>query len=249
MLDAEVRVDMPSLERLFTDDFVRMTLAGFETKPNFLNNLKTGRNRFKAYDLSDVQIHIHGNIAVIAGGLHLVSANGDTQNMFGDIWVERNGTWQMSGWVTSRPAPAGRITPGDTPMKKLDVAGLDAAQMTLLKRNEEFFSAHTRVDTAALDSLVTSDFFRLNDEGIVNRAKFFDDLKTSKTRFAILEPGEVKVQVYGNSAMLTGLFRRKDAASDTQNGFMSAWVLQKGKWRAVAWIEDAHPQPNAPAAR
>jgi hypothetical protein len=118
----------------------------------------------------------------------------------------------------------------------------------LLKRNEEMFGAHTRAD-AALDQFLASDFIRLTVDGIRNKAGFLNDLKTGKTRFEIFEPNDVKVHVYGTSAVLIGGFRMKDAASDTQNSFLDVWVQQKGKWRAAAWIADPHPQPQAaPAA-
>ena len=111
------------------------------------------------------------------------------------------------------------------------------------------FSAQARADTAALDQLITSDFRRLTVDGIQNKATFLDDLKTGKTRFEILEPNDVKVHVYGATAILSGGFRLKDSSSDTQNLFLDVWVQQKGKWKTTAWIADPHPQPGGGAGR
>jgi Domain of unknown function (DUF4440) len=155
----------------------------------------------------------------------------------------------MSAWVTNRPM-TGKAVPGDAPVKKTDTAGLSALEQSLLKRNEDMFGAQARADTAALDQFYTGDFFRLTVDGIQNKARFLDDLKTGKVRFEILEPNDVRIHVYGTTAILAGGFRMKNSASDTQNVFLDVWVQQKGKWRTAAWIADPHPQPQAaPAAR
>jgi hypothetical protein len=191
---------------------------------------------------------MYGTTAILAGGFHLKSAAGDTQNLFADVWKEQNGKWQMLAWVTNRPIQ-GKPVPGDAPVKKTETAGLGALELSLLKANEEMFGAQTRADTAALDRFFTGDFIRLTVDGIRNKAGFFDDLKTGKIRFEILEPNNVKVHVFGTTAILAGGFRLKNSASDTQNVFLDVWVREKGKWRTAAWIADPHPQPQtSPAA-
>src|SRR5579862_9282916 len=103
MLDAEMRADIPAFEQFLPDSFVRMTQGGIQNKSDFLNALKNGRNRFMAYELKDVQLRVYGTTAVLAGGFHLKSTNGDTDNLFADVWIQQKGKWQTPAWVTNRP--------------------------------------------------------------------------------------------------------------------------------------------------
>lgn len=49
-------------------------------------------------------------------------------------------------------------------------------------------------------------------------------------------PSDVKVRVYGNGAVVTGLVKiaGEGAEAETRERFIQMWVEHRGKWRMVA---------------
>jgi hypothetical protein len=112
MAAAEVRGDIPALERLFTDDYTHSHAVGvLEKRADFLDDIKAGRRKYSALDLSEVEVRAYTASAIITGHVHIKNLTGDTQNLFLDVWVLQQGKWRMAAWVTTRipPAPAGSV--------------------------------------------------------------------------------------------------------------------------------------------
>ena len=97
-------------------------------------------------------------------------------------------------------------------------------------------------DTKALDLLLADTFVSIDVDGsIQTKQEFLASLKVPGYQApaqAVTE--QSKVDVYGNSAVVTGVFRtqsgRKGKSVTHRERFLDTWVNLKGMWKCVASV-------------
>ncbi len=97
-------------------------------------------------------------------------------------------------------------------------------------------------DTKALDLLLADSFVSIDIDGSMEtKREFLTSLKTSgyqPPQQAVTE--QSKVDVYGNSAVVVGVFRtqagRKGKAVTRRERFLDTWVNFNGTWKCVASV-------------
>jgi len=109
-VEAQVRGDFPTLERLMSDDFTYTHSSGeTQAKGEFLADLKSGKRVFKSVKHEDVRVRVYGSTAVLTGRSNFVVVNGgkelDLPLRFIGVYVKRNGDWQMVAWQSTKIAP------------------------------------------------------------------------------------------------------------------------------------------------
>jgi ketosteroid isomerase-like protein len=111
---AMIAGDLDTLGALLADELTYTHSSGrVDTKVQFLDSLRTGRQKYFAIAPEDTAVRVFGDTAVSTGqsAMH-VSAGGQESRFrirFTDVWVRRGGRWQMVAWQSTRlpePSPA-----------------------------------------------------------------------------------------------------------------------------------------------
>jgi uncharacterized protein (TIGR02246 family) len=105
--------------------------------------------------------------------------------------------------------------------------------------DHERIQAQINADAPALDRLYAADFLGVGPSGTVRtKAQVIADFTSGELKFQNITTDEVRVRVYGDTAVETGLStmtgqdKGKSVPRDTR--FTRVWVKQQGHWRLVA---------------
>ena len=117
----------------------------------------------------------------------------------------------------------------------------DSSDIKELTRLEQVWNdAHLRGDAAALEKLWAEDLFvTVPDMPVMNKEESLAVSKAGKMKFDIYKTSDIRIKVYGNSAVVTGqLVRIRDAKStkfEDDWRFTKVYVRRDGRWQVVAW--------------
>jgi ketosteroid isomerase-like protein len=122
------------------------------------------------------------------------------------------------------PVLAAAQTPSD------DIRAADAKRIAALVQG----------DVAALSPLLAEDLTYTHTNGLVeNREQFLAAVSSGKIDYEVVEPSDVQVRVYGNTAVMTGRADMKIKAQGNPMAFgirfTSVWVKGEGGWILAAW--------------
>jgi uncharacterized protein (TIGR02246 family) len=105
--------------------------------------------------------------------------------------------------------------------------------------DDERIQAQIHADAAALNRIYAEDFIGVGPSGTVRtKPQVLSDFTSGTLKFQSITTDEVRVRVYENTAVETGLStmigqdKGKDVPRDTR--FTRVWVKQQGQWRLVA---------------
>ena len=123
----------------------------------------------------------------------------------------------------------------------------------ILRLEKEIMSHIRAKDTRALERLLTADFVYRTPGADVSRADFLKGIASVPGRITSVEGEGLRVSVYGETAILTGVQRARVRADDgsEQEGvsaFTDVFVKQHGRWRlALAYGVELPTPPAEPA--
>jgi ketosteroid isomerase-like protein len=114
--------------------------------------------------------------------------------------------------------------------------------------DQKRFDAMTKNDLDTLGTLLADDLTYHHSSGAADsKAAYIETLRTGKTRYHTIEPSEVKVRVYGTTAIVTGLaklsFTSNGQVTNTQLRYTDVWVRKGNAWQMVSWQSTRLPQP------
>lgn len=114
----------------------------------------------------------------------------------------------------------------------------DGAEEELLKLEKALAEAIVKNDLEGIGRLVTDDWIIINPNGeIVDRARFFEVIKSGALTHDTMESEDFRVRVYEESAVVTGLTRTKGKFMgqdfSTQERATDVFVKCDGQWRCV----------------
>ena len=90
------------------------------------------------------------------------------------------------------------------PMKNTDV------ENELLKLEKEFAAAIVKNDPEAIGRFVTDDWIIINaDGGIIDKERFLEVIKSGTLTHEMMESDDIRIRVYGDSAVVSALTRTK----------------------------------------
>jgi ketosteroid isomerase-like protein len=117
-------------------------------------------------------------------------------------------------------------------------------QSKIIALEKAWNQAYKLGDIRALDTLLDDRIVLINDDGTVQtKAEFLAGVKPSKSQEQQVAPESMKVHVFGNTAIATGVFRAKGVEGGKpyvrRERFVDTWVYSRGKWVCVA--TDATP--------
>lgn len=101
--------DLPALEASLGDDLIYThSSASVDTKASYVGSIRSGALKYVSVEPSEMKVRVYGTTAVITAMAKVTSiSNGQTMNnqlRYTDVWVLRDGRWQMVGWQSTRMA-------------------------------------------------------------------------------------------------------------------------------------------------
>jgi ketosteroid isomerase-like protein len=110
---------------------------------------------------------------------------------------------------------------------------------TIRKLDNERIQAQIHADAVALDRIYADDFIGVGPSGTVRtKPQVISDFTSGDLKFQSITTDEVKVRVYENTAVETGLStmlgQDKGKAVPRETRFTRVWIKQEGRWRLVA---------------
>jgi len=114
------------------------------------------------------------------------------------------------------------------------------AEQEIRRVNREFDEAEGRRDFAAIERALADDFIWTTFEGSVfNRAETGEHLRSGDSRYELYLSDDVRVRVYGDTAVVTArlLRRGRNSKRDLSGEFRytRVYVKQMRRWRMVAY--------------
>lgn len=96
--EAILKGDTATLDKLTSDDYTNTTAQGkVEKKAEIMDGFKSGKIKFESRELSDLDVRVYGNTAVVTGQVNQKATNNgvDTsgQSLFTRVYVKQNGRW------------------------------------------------------------------------------------------------------------------------------------------------------------
>jgi ketosteroid isomerase-like protein len=112
------------------------------------------------------------------------------------------------------------------------------AEEELLKIENGFTEAIVKNDPEAIGRLVADDWIIIDpDGGIVERTRFFEVIKSGALTHDMMESEDLRVRVYGDSAVVTAVTRTKGKFMgqefSTQERATDVFVKRDGRWQCV----------------
>jgi ketosteroid isomerase-like protein len=115
----------------------------------------------------------------------------------------------------------------------------DSQETKLLVMEHLWNEAQVNRDSRALDSMIGAAFVNTEYDGEVSdRSKFLADIKDPQFNLSSLTIQDLKISMYGDSAVVVGNYRTKGTyqgkAYEHVGRFTDTWVLTEGRWQCVA---------------
>ena len=112
-------------------------------------------------------------------------------------------------------------------------------EQELLKINREYDEALLRGDAIVLERLYSEEFVYTTPDGEVrDKAQQLAFTKTGDLRLESGQSDDVRVRIYGNTAVMTGRFtatgKFRGKSIDIRERYTAVWVKKQGRWRLVA---------------
>jgi ketosteroid isomerase-like protein len=120
------------------------------------------------------------------------------------------------------------------------MSGGASVEEQIKKIERDRAAAVVKGDVAALEGLTSDDYTLINASGrLSDKATTMNDIKTGVIKLTANEVSDLKVRVYGDTAVVTG----KSSAKGTIGGrelkgpvmFTRVYVKKSGKWQSVAF--------------
>lgn len=113
----------------------------------------------------------------------------------------------------------------------------NAVEQELLKIERAWLDAYLKRDVAAMERIESDDFTITHANGqVITKAQEIASLKRSTTADSSMSfsTEDTKVRVYGDTAVLTGIFVSKSKDSTERSRYTDVYVKRNGQWQVVA---------------
>ena len=114
-----------------------------------------------------------------------------------------------------------------------------SAEQAIRQQDQERIRAQIAADTLALRRIYADDFLGIGPTGVVrNKTEVIADFTSHALRYKSITTAEVRVRVYGNTAVETGrstmVGQDRGKGVPRDNRFTRVWVMTAGRWQLVA---------------
>jgi ketosteroid isomerase-like protein len=113
------------------------------------------------------------------------------------------------------------------------------SERELFKANQEYDAAIKSNDVKTLEQIFADEFVYTTPDGEVrDKAQQLAFTRSGDLKFESAQSSDVKVRVYGKTAVMTGRFDAKGTFKgkniDVRERYTAVWVKQNGRWQLVA---------------
>lgn len=124
-------------------------------------------------------------------------------------------------------------------LAQVTVQDTQSTETQLVALERMWNEAQVNRDANALSAMIGDKFVNTEWDGaITERGKFLADIADPRFKAVSLNIQDVKVRLYQNTAIVTGIYHAKGSfqskAYDHLGRFTDTWVEQDGKWQCVA---------------
>ena len=114
-----------------------------------------------------------------------------------------------------------------------------SVEQAIRQVDHERIQAQIEADAVALDRIYADDFIGIGPSGTArNKAQVISDFTSGDLKFQSITTDDVRVRVYGNTAVETGrstmIGQDRGKAVPRDNRFTRVWIKQVGRWRLVS---------------
>jgi ketosteroid isomerase-like protein len=216
-IEAVQKADLATLDKIVANDFVFVRYDGsIQNKQFLLKNFQTGRTSYTA-DTQDVKTRLHGQTGVITtldtitGQLAGQSFSGQMRQVF--LCEKHDGRWVIVFRQMTAVAP-----PGQTNKAEQQIIDLHKAMEEALHKG----------DIATIDKYLADDFAVIIPNGSLwTKADLLNAAKNGR-KHEVTKDADVKVRIYGNTAVLTIIDQGTEPGPATRNTYI--WVKRNGQW-------------------
>lgn len=104
--------DAATLDKVLTDDFLKTAASVNRAQPKeqFLGGLRTGRQKYLSYHLSNEKVQAYEGSGVVTANADFNVINGasppaENHEVVTAIWVQQQGTWRCAAWISWKNLP------------------------------------------------------------------------------------------------------------------------------------------------
>jgi ketosteroid isomerase-like protein len=114
-----------------------------------------------------------------------------------------------------------------------------SVEQVIRQLDHERIQAQIGADAVALDRIYANDFIGIGPSGTVRtKPQVISDFTSGDLKFQSITTDDVRVRVYGNTAVETGRSimsgQDKGKTVPPDNRFTRVWIKKQGRWRLVA---------------
>jgi ketosteroid isomerase-like protein len=115
----------------------------------------------------------------------------------------------------------------------------DSAREAVLRVEQEWQDALVTADVKALDRIYADSMIYTHSNGSVDdKTTYIENLRLGKSVYKSMTRDEIKVQIFGDAAIVTCHWRVNSVSGATVNNtnarYLHFYTKMKGKWRMVA---------------
>ena len=109
--EAQIKADVATLEKLLAPELTYVHSSGvLDTKDAYIDAIKSGKTKYKSIVPEEVSARTFGDVSVVNGKATVVLLPPDGKEItlhirYTDVWVKRDGRWQMVSWQSTRLNP------------------------------------------------------------------------------------------------------------------------------------------------
>jgi hypothetical protein len=143
------------------------------------------------------------------------------------------------------------VLPGQAPANAAPPADSNSVEQTLLQLERDWSQADIHKDAAALDRILAEDWIGIDFEGtVLNKSQALEGLASDSGSLETTVLRDMKVRVYGNTAIITGTDVEKSEYHGQDSSGKYLWtdvfVLRNGLWQAVSSQSTKLAAPSGP---
>jgi ketosteroid isomerase-like protein len=142
-------------------------------------------------------------------------------------------------FVTGSLSAFGQTGSAPSPAKPAAKTDNESVERTLMQMERDWGQAQIKNDFATVEKILAKDWVGIDYDGqVVDRAQMLAHMKTGSSTLQSEELSDMKVRVFGSTAVVTG----KDSEKSTDRGkdssgkyvWTDVFVMRNGVWQVVA---------------
>jgi ketosteroid isomerase-like protein len=116
--------------------------------------------------------------------------------------------------------------------------GKASVEQALMQMERDWTEAQLKKDAARLDKILADDWVGQGPPGITTKAQTLEELKSGDYKLDSITLGDMKVRVFGDTAVVTGSDDEKSSSKGKDTSGHYTWTdvfaKRRGRWQAVA---------------